>query len=50
MEDAVEQATPAYPIDAEEEEPEAPSPGIEVPEWDAAEQAIPVPLDDDDEL
>jgi hypothetical protein len=45
--DAVEQATPANPIDAAEDETEAPALGLEVPEWDAAEQSVVVELDDE---
>ena len=46
--DAVEQATPANPIDAADDETEAPTRGLEVPEWDAAEQSIVVPIEDED--
>lgn len=41
--DAVEQATPANPVDAETEVHR----GLEVGEWDAVEQARVVDLDDD---
>ena len=45
--DVVEQATLANPVDAAEDEAEAPHPDPQVPEWDASEQAIVVPLDDE---
>lgn len=41
--DAVEQATPAYPVD----EPAEVHRGLEVGEWDAVEQAYVVDLDDE---
>jgi hypothetical protein len=47
MADAVEQATPANPIDAADDETEEPALGLEVPEWDASEQSIVVPIEDD---
>jgi hypothetical protein len=45
--DAVEQAALANPVDAADDEQEAPHPGMGVPEWDASEQAIMAPLDDE---
>jgi hypothetical protein len=42
--DAAEQA--AYVLPGEEEA--IPSRSLEAPEWDAEEQSVPVPLDDDD--
>jgi hypothetical protein len=45
--DMAEQATPANPLDAAEEDPEEPSGDPEASEWDALEQARVVDLDDE---
>jgi hypothetical protein len=52
LEDAAEQAEPAFPDAAEESEDEVAEAtvhrGMEVGEWDAAEQARTVTIDDED--
>jgi hypothetical protein len=43
--DAAEQATTADPLDVRDDP--VPSGDIEAPEWDAQEQSVEVPLEDD---
>ena len=45
--DAAEQATLAEPDDGEQSGTDLGSVGLETPEWDAQEQAIPVPVDEE---
>ena len=45
--DVAEQAALAEPDEDDDQEVDVPPLSLEVPEWDAQEQAIPVRIDDD---